>query len=219
MTSSMLRRDSVITPDRRKVSRLMERWTVLIFFESSPVRKPSTPMPMRKTGISSQLFVMLYQTRKPMPMIEENSTLIREFTNRSVSVFTFCMTETVSPLRLSSNSWKESRRVCFRPSLTTFIPKRATAMRARYSCSARNSLASTAMAKARASQKSTPCTSSFSGRLPRPEGEVVDDLSENDGVDQAEQLRQQRRQQGDDDQPFMGFQVFPEDAHAGCLVI
>ena len=111
---------------------------------------------------------MLYQTRKPMPIAEENSTLIREFTKRSVSVFTFCMTETVSPLRLSSNSWNESRRVCFRPSLKTFIPKRATAMRVRYSCSARNSLASKATATARASQKSTPRTSSFSGRPPRP---------------------------------------------------
>ena len=103
-----------------------------------------------------------------MPMIEANTTLIREFTNRSVSVFTFCMTETVSPLRLSSNSWKESRRVCFRPSLKTSIPKRATAMRERYSCRALNSLASRAMAMARASHRSTPRTSSFSGRSPRP---------------------------------------------------
>ncbi len=144
-------------------------------------------MPTRKTGTSSQLFVTLYQIRKPMPMIEENTTLIREFTNRSVSVFTFCMMETVSPLRLSSNSWKESRRVCLRPSLKTSHPEAGHGhARKIFLQRPEQPGDSRAMAMARASQKSTPRTSSFSGRLAAVGGEVVDDLPEDDGIDEAQ---------------------------------
>jgi hypothetical protein len=43
------------------------------------------------------------------------------------------------------------------------------------------------------------------GTLPAAGGEVADDLPEKEEVDQAEQLRQWRGQQGARDQAFMGF--------------
>ena len=80
------------------------RCVVLIFFERSPVSDPSTTMPTRNTGISSQLFVTAYPIRNPMPMIEEKRTLMAVFMKIWVSVRTFCSTDRVSPLRVSSNS-------------------------------------------------------------------------------------------------------------------
>ena len=101
----MFRSDSVITPDIRLVSRLMLRCTVLILLLSKPVNPPSTRMPMTKTGTRAQCLVTEYQTRKPMPTREENRILMDALMNRSVSVRTFCSTESVSPLRWLMNSW------------------------------------------------------------------------------------------------------------------
>ncbi len=103
-TSSIFRRDSVITPDILFVSRLISRCVVLIFLERSPVSDPSTTMPMRNTGISSQLFVTAYPIKNPIPMREEKRTLMAVFMKIWVSVRTFCSTDRVSPLRVSSNS-------------------------------------------------------------------------------------------------------------------
>src|SRR3954468_11755946 len=137
----------------------------LILLDTSPVSEPNKSTPTKNTGTSSQLRLMLYHSRKPTPTSEENSTLINELINRSASVFTFCKTESVVPLLLSSNSWKESRKVCFNPSLKIFIPKRATALRVIYSWDDLQSLDKIARPNASASHESTPCISLSSGSL------------------------------------------------------
>ncbi len=67
----MLRSDSVIVPDRRAVSRTIDRCTALIFWLSSPVSPPRTTTPIPNTGISSQFLVTPYQTTKPIPTTDE----------------------------------------------------------------------------------------------------------------------------------------------------
>ncbi|OPY43666.1 MAG: hypothetical protein A4E42_01252 [Methanoregulaceae archaeon PtaU1.Bin222] len=64
-------------------------------------------------------------------MTDEKRTLIAVCMNIWVSILTFWRIDRVSPLRWSSNSLKESRSVCFRPSLNTCMPKRWTASRAK----------------------------------------------------------------------------------------
>ncbi len=85
-TSSMFRRDSVITPDILYVSRLIDRCVILIFLLSNPVSDPRTRIPITKTGISSQFLVTEYAMRKPIPTTEEKTTLMNELMNIWVSV-------------------------------------------------------------------------------------------------------------------------------------
>ena len=103
--------------------------------------------------MSIQFFVMLYHIKKLIPTTEEKIMLIKELTNRSVSVSTFSKTESVSPLLLSSNSWNYKRRVCLRPSLKICMPKRVTARRVVYSWKALPSRATMATAIAIPSQR------------------------------------------------------------------
>ena len=166
LTSSMFRSDSVMTPAIVLVSRLMDRWVVLIFLLSSPVSDPRTRMPMMKTGTSSQFLVTEYQIRNPIPTIDENRMLMNELTNCCVSIRTFCRTDSVSPLRCSSNSWKDSRRVCLRPSLKICMPNFWTASRVRYSWKDLAIRANRATVIATPSHHKTPFTNSCSGRMP-----------------------------------------------------
>ena len=89
----------MITPDILFVSRLIARCVILICLLNNPVSEPSTTMPITKTGISSQLFVIEYTMRKPIPTMEEKRTLMTVLMNIWVSILTFCNTDNVSPLR------------------------------------------------------------------------------------------------------------------------
>ena len=72
--------------------------------------------------MSTQCLVTAYHMRNASPTTVENSTLIEELMNRSLSRRTFSSIDKVSPLLLSSYSSKESRRVFRRPSLKISIP-------------------------------------------------------------------------------------------------
>jgi hypothetical protein len=75
---------------------------------------------------------------------------------RSLSARTFCSSDSVSPLRRSSNSWNFRRSVCRRPSLKICVPNFCTTSRVTYSCSAFASREAIATPTASASSRSTP---------------------------------------------------------------
>ncbi|EWS63485.1 hypothetical protein Y695_03284 [Hydrogenophaga sp. T4] len=162
LISATLRSDSVMKPALRVVSRLIERCWPRICRLSKPLRPPSTSRPIRNTGTSAQLLVTAYQTRKPMPMAEANSTLMKALRKRSVSARTRISSDRVSPLRRSSNSWISRRMVWRRPSLKICVPKRCTTSRVMYSCTALVARDTRATTTARPSRSSAPRTSSSS---------------------------------------------------------
>ncbi|CFW07899.1 Uncharacterised protein [Bordetella pertussis] len=161
----MLRSDSVMKPELRLVSRMMERCWLRIWRLSSPVSPPSSSTPTKNTGTSSQWRVTEYQHRKATPTPAANAVLMKALMKRSLSLRTFCSSDSVSPLRSSSNSWKRSRMTWRRPSLKICVPSFCTTRRVTYSCNALASRDSIATASASASRPSTPA-SNWSPVLP-----------------------------------------------------
>ena len=73
-------------------------------FKNKPVNVLKMTTPIKNTGINNQLLVTLYQIKNPMSTTDENKMEMNAFTKRSVSRFTFCNMDKVSPLLLFSNS-------------------------------------------------------------------------------------------------------------------
>ena len=160
LINSIFLSDSVIKPELRFVSRVIERCWPLISRLSKPVNPPSTRMPIKNTGTSSQCLVTAYQVKKPMPTTAAKTVLIKALIKRSLSCRTFCSKDSVSPLRKSSNSWYFRRIKWRRPSLNIWVPIFCTTSLVTYSCSALAARDAMATATANASNINTPWTSS-----------------------------------------------------------
>jgi hypothetical protein len=155
LISSIFRSDSVMKPELRLVSRVIERCWVLISRLNKPVSPPSTSTPTRNTGTSSQCLVSAYQARKLTPTSAAKAVLMKVLIRRSLSALTFCSRDSISPLRRSSNSWYFNLNRCRRPSLKIATPSFCTTRRVRYSCKAFARRDSTATNTARPSRRIT----------------------------------------------------------------